>query len=120
MKLCLHVPSEGNVSNSSSFVVSLLPFIHSLLCPSLLLLRSFFPPGSEGKEFHPLQDRGEHQEEGAGVQQGVQTQRCSAAAHRQQQEERGTSQHAGRDMVKFHMKKQTKHLKRLLIGHYFG
>lgn len=56
---------------------------------------SSHPPGSEGEEFHPLKDWGEHQEEGAGVKRGVQSQRCSAAAHRQQQKERGAAQHAG-------------------------
>lgn len=45
------------------------------------------PVGSKGKELYPLQDRGEYQEEGAGVRQGVQAQRRPAAAHRQQQEE---------------------------------
>lgn len=77
----------------------LLPHLFpSPLIPPLLLPFSC-PPGSEGEELHPLQDRGEHQEEGAGVRQGVQTQRRSAAAHRQQQEERGTHQHAGSDKI---------------------
>lgn len=65
------------------------------------------PPGSEGKELHPLQDRGEHQEEVARVRQGVQTQRCSTAAHRQQQEEWGAVQHTGVNMIKLRLLCQT-------------
>lgn len=53
------------------------------------------PPGSEGEELHPLQDRGEHQEEDAGLRQRVQTPRRPSAADRQQQDERGAAQHAG-------------------------
>lgn len=83
-------------------------FIPPLPCLSLLLLPISCPPGSEGEELHPLQDRGEHQEEGAGVRQGVQAQRRSAAAHRQQQEERGTVQHAGIDMITSRLLSQTK------------
>lgn len=49
-----------------------------------------FSVGCEGKELYPLQDRREHQEEGAGVRQGVHAQRCFAAAYRHQQEEWGT------------------------------
>ena len=69
--------------------------------PSLIHIH--IPPGSESEKLHPLQDRGEHQGEGAGLRQGVQTQRRSAAAHRQQQEEWGTLQHAGTDMITSHL-----------------
>lgn len=57
------------------------------------------PLGSKSKELYPLQDRGEHQEEGTGVRQRVQAQRRPAAAHRQQQEEKGAVQHAGINII---------------------